>query len=704
MKLSLFFYFALITGAPLANADVLFLDMNNSPREIEAARRHGRPVEVFPPVTNEQRRQLDQFKAAELRIGREMQRLDCGKLNEPGGCAPLRERAIAISNNRHQLQKEIAFTPEKFEAFLADRATIGRPFTSVVVSGHDGTGSIIGEFGSISDSQLAEALGRHAGQKEALRALHLWGCYTTSTSSLLLNWKKSFPNVALITGYDGRAPLADKPAGWWYLEAVLKNENRLLAARDARHLQALLRQLRGASLVAAAAYSCGNVASHRDAFNLAEQQQRCAAHRQRIDEAFSQYQCFLKAETAECENPPRNTAAGPVRLFYQILHDTAHCAEIAPHPSFQLANRDQAIRLTLFEAFKQSLGRVHQPQLKEMDEMLDAVGAPANLRFRELAQLSRGEIIRRLDGLLKYLQNELPGADYNPSSGPVTQRDAQLLMLQKFQRTMSTMMVNLDSICVPFSWEDPTSQQKSPCLNEITYGHQAIAQGMAKQAAIKRGITAEAEQKIQREILQLNTQEDSPERADRLRLLRAQSERLSQFLAQESPGPANLDGLDAKVLWAETVLKARQAGHSDPLRSPQALGMALSHNLREVTADDSIPHASILRRIYTLEIELSSAAGENDRRAELAQQLEGAKADFTSALRASIRSRLLAELNALAPIPTGSTSQQEAPQSPMNEMANKAREQIRALDDEAAFRRQVDAEIYEFRTPARPPS
>ncbi len=82
-----------------------------------------------------------------------------------------------------------------------------------------------------------DAFAEYPELKENIRSLHLWGCYTTTIGSIEINWKKAFPNVALLTGYDGIAPANDKPANWALLEDVLAKEKQLIEAGDTKKLK-----------------------------------------------------------------------------------------------------------------------------------------------------------------------------------------------------------------------------------------------------------------------------------------------------------------------------------------------------------------------------------------------------------------------------------------------------------------------------------
>ena len=342
-----------------ADSFVLFVDMKNSTQEVKAAReaaeKSGRKLVVVPDLPAKDRKQLIRLTEQVREAKKQFKKACSGDKVDKAVCDEKSKIYDDLDDKKTQLADGFKLTREKLAAFLA--ANKEKEFSSVVISGHDGTGSFSGEFGRLSDQAIAEELGKYPAQRDSIRALHLWGCYTTSPGSLLLNWKKHFPNTSLITGYEGRAPLGDKPAGWHYLKGVLAQEPELVRAGDSAKLQKLLKKIPGAINTHSGIYACGEYATIKDHYNINDLQHRCEDVKPQIQEKGPEYECFLKASEEKCANPPDDVGRGPVRQFYELLHKASACGEIMKDGIFRAYSRDAAIRLVFSREVQKNFGR-----------------------------------------------------------------------------------------------------------------------------------------------------------------------------------------------------------------------------------------------------------------------------------------------------------------------------------------------------------
>ena len=191
MKLLLGLLFIIITNFNTVYADILFLDLNNSPKEIEAAKKaakqRGEKLIVFP------------------------------------------ERAMRypadIEQNLNQKLTELKSKNQQ------------NKISSLIISGHDGNGHFTGSKGSMSYSDFANILESHPELKESVKSLYLWGCYTATPGSIINNWKPTFKNLDVIIGYDGSAPANDKLAGHNYLADALVKEKKMTSAKTDKQLK-----------------------------------------------------------------------------------------------------------------------------------------------------------------------------------------------------------------------------------------------------------------------------------------------------------------------------------------------------------------------------------------------------------------------------------------------------------------------------------
>ncbi len=467
--------------ATSAGANVLFLDMNNSPKEIEAAqqaaKKSKRQLVVYPEVPDSVRTKITN---ADQKIAKLIRTRDkkCKKMDSDF-CKNLNEEIGTNLKGREELAKPYKISKEGLTEFLKKQKAAGMAFPSLVISGHDGTGSFSGHFGRLGDLELANIL-NDSEMANDVRTIHLWGCYTTSPGSLMLNWKKHFPNISLFTGYDGRAPLNDKPAGWQYLKGVLEREPALLEAENARKLQAMLKKIPGANQVTAAIYSCEDYATLTDSYNFRDMGPKCEKLKQEIIESEHIYSCYLKASSDECANPPENTGRSPLRSFYELTQKAVACKDFSEDPIFRNLSRDQAIRLIFFREVINNFARIYAAETAEANEILRSLGAPSHLLLEDIPHLSRKEILEKLEGLLQFIQSQSVDLAKLPRPAEYGEREAKLQALRSYQRSLTNTLMDLSAGCVPFNWTEPHKDDPSSCIQKDYLGYKGVANYLAK--------------------------------------------------------------------------------------------------------------------------------------------------------------------------------------------------------------------------------
>lgn len=487
--LSTLFLFIL---APTASADVLFLDVNNSPREIEAAQKaaekSGRKLVVIPDVDAETRSRISELQRELDRVQDQKIRLCTKSGRNTPDCNSITEKFNSIRAEKDRLQEENKISPSLIEREIAKRASENKPFSTIIISGHDGTGEFSGTFGEITDQEISSVLAKYPTQANSLRSLHLWGCYTTSPGSLLNNWLHYFPHLSLVSGYDDQAPLNDKPYGWKYLAGVLEKEDELMEATDAAKLQRLLKRIPGANQTHAAIYACGSYASNNDAYELADLALKCDTFISEVKRLAEPYLCYKGAKEPGCENPPDQTSQGPVREFYEALHKADACRnlEIGDWDNMDY-NRDEVLRLIFYKEVKANFARIYGKELEEVDQYMDKLGVDPKARFKNVGEMSRKEMMEAMEALGKYLQTKTghefsmdersKGSQIKPKAKDLSPEIKPLITLH---RTLSRTLVNLNSFCVPFNWIEKNATDTTRCVpkngflaessNEVTPG------------------------------------------------------------------------------------------------------------------------------------------------------------------------------------------------------------------------------------------
>lgn len=557
---------ALAFAAPLAHAadgDVLFIGMNASYHEIQAAeaaaKKSGRKLVVFPEMTVADHKKFYDLTQAYSAAQKKLDKA-CSKDAQSAGCQSVQKKLQPelerMNKARNDMRALGEFNKEKFDQFLKGRGEKANRFESVVVSGHDGTGHLSGDFGSISDKELAEVLNAN-GLRDSVRSLHLWGCYTASPSSVMINWKSAFPNIHFVSGYDGRAPLADKPAGWSYLKGVIEREPKLHAIADAKKLQQALREIPGAVQVNAAMANCDFYANHKEAFDIGAFVEQCKKYKTEIEAAQGKYECYLKAE-AGCENVPVETGSGVLREFYGIMQKADACKQVTPSPTFEAHSRDEAMRLLFYRDVAKNFSRLYQQELKEYDEMLAALGAPEKLRVADLGSLSRKDMIARLDELAAFIRGKFMDFEMDPKKYVTDTNTARLSALRNFQQQATGTLVGLGSGCVPYSWHEAGATEASQCFDKKMMGRAAVDEALKDSTNLKRFALNATSEEMRKA---LNNGELGSSYGDRL-LYEARIQ-LIDAVAYASDGE-KFDWQERNIRWAEAVRRLEKAGVTNP--------------------------------------------------------------------------------------------------------------------------------------------
>lgn len=435
---------SVLAFASLARADILFLDLNDAKMEIDAARKaaaaRGEQLIVIPKET-------DRTQASAASLKREIARLNV-------------------------------------------------PLSSVIISGHDGNGRFSGsrEGRSIDMTveEMRDAISSNPNAMKDVRSVLLWGCRTTNIGSIDTHWKGIFPNVGVFAGFDGRGPSKIRDANHRYLEDFLRVDRELIQARDKNTMEKLVNGIGGFNVTASSICTDkfmvtptgpGSKAAARD---IGAIRRDCSPQLPEMKKGLEVFNCYRNARgtlrlgnrTLNCANPPANAvnqdpacntgevaayeseSCNPLGVFHQVLSSKMQCRAyweeirddvVVPEP--------HSIQMLLnFDNFKANLGRLHREELTKIDQMLADVGAPANLRVGNLAQLSRAEIIKRLGDLQVFL-----GGPNTPDID--SPKAVQMDQLREATTELSQVISGLEK--APPEWYEPNSSAPAPSLKNV---------------------------------------------------------------------------------------------------------------------------------------------------------------------------------------------------------------------------------------------
>lgn len=371
-------------------SDILFIDTNNSPKEIEAAKKaaakRGEKLIVFPESRS-------RFKSVDL------------------------------------------------ENYLKKLESDGKKLSSVVLSGHNGNGHFTGNFGDMSYESLSKAFQTAPNLTSSVRSMMLWGCYTTNLGSVQNFWKKHFPQLELIAGFDGVAPANDKEAGWKYLEDVLVQEKKLTQSKDEKELKRHFKNLSQINVMNAALCTSENFTSHKKTFKISEAFQACNKLGEEIQSVFN---CYFNATEERCKNVPKDTANGEIRKLYNHVQDNYHCngTTDAYGRTVRLPEPETILRLIFFENVKKNvqkiLGDVNFAD--KFNEQLKKITSESSLLWPDdISSLSRQEILEKLNRL----QTLLYGNDFPKHLSP------EARVLKNYVSGLGELLGNLSEVPFP---------------------------------------------------------------------------------------------------------------------------------------------------------------------------------------------------------------------------------------------------------------
>lgn len=421
---------------------VLFVDTNNSPKEIEGAAKaaceRGNAFRKFPDKTPAEIDKLKYWQRGEL------------------------------------------VTPKTLSYELAKLAYQNIAVSSMVVSGHDGGGKVHGEYGGVNKYEVIEGLKKaYKGKAHLLnemKSVFMWGCWSMGPSEVDV-WKKELPNLKLAAGFMDMGPLNTTEASHSVLNGLLVREKKLIAEADTKKLKRAIQGIPNINVTLASVYTdaaCGDMLYYQtqgdsDAHYDNEENPlfKSGTHFIDFDENFS---CKGMAPQIEKtrkelikyfygEKPlPEDKPGSEIREIYSFIRHTAKC-----HTENHILNADRIFLLRFHKQVKQNFGITFSSEIgaanKEYVALNDLLkksgnsdekrafqaylknnsGKYFNPRYENLKGKSRKEILSMvsyLDGMIKQ-----PFARAHP---------ANFAALKKMRNAMDTYLFQLHPKCMDF--------------------------------------------------------------------------------------------------------------------------------------------------------------------------------------------------------------------------------------------------------------
>ena len=346
---------------------ILFIDTNNSEPEIATAQKaacsRGEKLVVVPKNYQEYSRYTAAIESASRAISR------C-----TSNCEPLQTRFNEAYQNLETFKSSQKSTRDATKEALDELKAQNAKLKTFMISGHDGGGSFGGSKGSFSRHELSTLMKDYEDINE-VQSLMLLGCYT-GVQKEIIEWKNIFKDARLIAGYDGSAPLSDKPLGHQYISEILLKEPQLLAQADQKRLQAYARaNIKSLFQMNTAMYlSCGPEEGGSEFYYASKAKTKqftpydineCMKKGDEIDALAAKISLY---ESGELE-PPTNTSSGELRQLYNQSRALEHCVEILGRGP----NVNNVFNLLFYEGVKKNFGKFYESDLADVEKVLQGL-------------------------------------------------------------------------------------------------------------------------------------------------------------------------------------------------------------------------------------------------------------------------------------------------------------------------------------------
>ncbi len=406
----------------IASADILFLDLNNSPKEIEAAqvaaKQRGEKLIVFPDKPTDYRTDF----------------------------------SSQLSTKLQEMKKD----------------KIQSKISSVIISGHNGNGHFTGSKADLSYVELQKIIQSNPELAESVDSLYLWGCYTATPGSIISHWKPTFKNLNVIIGYDGVAPANNSLSGHKFLTDALIKEKKMTIAKTDNELKSIFNDLAHVRNIDASICVSETYVSKKKFSSLNKLMEQCNVEEsKKWAEVYDCYMDGVKPELPEyqgldCSDVPTNTSNSKLRDLYNYLQDTSHCDDmIKTHGR----NRDEIIRLIFSKNVIKNFLENNKECNSHINSFLADSGRAVKVDVQDLLNSKRSEIKKKSSEIAKAVRSEIGRLEMSLSEKINTQTETvnKLTNAHLASRCVSRLddINYLNPETIPFSWVEPKSNDNS---------------------------------------------------------------------------------------------------------------------------------------------------------------------------------------------------------------------------------------------------
>lgn len=418
MKGTLLTLSLLFVGIGSARANILFIDLNNSPKEVEACRTGAQQASPNDEV---------------VVVG-------------PSDGSSSDVTMDAIMDKVREARKN------------------GVSFDSIVVSGEDGNGHFFGSHGDFYASDFKRLVKELNQTGSEITTTALWGCYPTNKYGCETYWLKPNPSINMAVGFAVQAPSQNRPVNHELMQEFCRKREEAANAVtiDQMCLFYLNLSMNKVSTSVSVCNHEGVASEYYDSISPGTTersgQQTCQTNDElmerckEFDPEQKQKAVFEKCMNASdpdfdlnCKDLPGKVSS--LRHYYNQLHLWRHCKDgVKTEQGYEMPLPPQVIRLLKFDHVKENLADLNAEELSDYDKRMKAAGF-ADYTLGDIKTVSRAELNRRIEGAIVALKQS--------GSQP-----ALLKMAEGLGRTF----VSLDPRCSHFSTVTLGLGKPSPCI------------------------------------------------------------------------------------------------------------------------------------------------------------------------------------------------------------------------------------------------
>lgn len=354
---------------------VMFVDTNESNLEIETAEKaacdRGQRIVIVPKNYKEYTSIITRVNAAKKAADSCMKAsADNAKKCESKLQTYQNTYLEQYNFNSHQAAINVQIR-DALETIKNDKATV----ENFTISGHDGGGHFGGQKSQITRQEVLDIFEDYKDINKA-KSIFLLGCYT-GVPREVMEWMEVFPDLRILAGYDGSAPLASRPEGHEYLYDLLMQEKALTTTADEKKLKSIItKSFKSIKLLNAAMYlkPICQIANNEKAFYYGsiledfkglsvfdpKECEKIQPQLQIIQDKLRQY------NSGELESPS-DTVKGEMRGIYSKARRFEHCFEKGT------IGASAAFGLLFSEGLKDNFANFYKDDLKQAENTLTSI-------------------------------------------------------------------------------------------------------------------------------------------------------------------------------------------------------------------------------------------------------------------------------------------------------------------------------------------